>query len=189
MIKDQPINKVEWIPIEKIHANNYNPNAVAPPEMKLLYVSIKADGYTQPIVTIYDKDKDRYTIVDGFHRYAVMKRHKDVYKMCEGKLPCVVLKDKTMNDLMAATVRHNRARGKHSVAGMGNIVMEMLLNGASDIEICNELGLEAEELVRLKYTTGYAKLYENAEYSRAHIANTQAKALAEYEKEKSKDED
>lgn len=179
-IKDQPINEVEWIPIEKVFANNYNPNSVASTEMRLLYVSVKNDGYTQPVVVIYDEKKDRYVIVDGFHRYSIMRRYKDIYASCEGKLPCVVLKGKTMNELMASTVRHNRARGKHSVVGMSNIVMEMLINGASDVEVCNELGLEAEELVRLKYITGYAKLYENGEYSRARISENQAKQKAEW---------
>lgn len=183
MIKDQPIYNVEWIPIEKVHANNYNPNSVATQEMKLLYVSVKKDGYTQPCVCIYDDKKDRYVIVDGFHRYSIMRRYKDIYAACEGKLPCVVLHDKTMNDLMASTVRHNRARGKHSVQGMSNIVMEMLMNGASDIEVCNELGLEAEELVRLKYITGYAKLYENNEYSRAAYSEKQVEERRKWETE------
>ena len=181
-IKDQPIFEVQWIPIEKIYANDYNPNSVATQEMKLLYVSVKKDGYTQPVVVIYDEAKDRYVIVDGFHRYSIMKRYKDIYASCEGKLPCVVLKGKTMNDRMASTIRHNRARGKHSVNGMSNIVMEMLMNGASDLEVCNELGLEAEELVRLKYITGYAKLYENNEYSRAKYTERQAEEKSKWEK-------
>jgi len=183
MINEQPISEVQWIPIEKVHANNYNPNSVATQEMKLLYVSIKKDGYTQPVVVIYDDKKDRYVIVDGFHRYSIMRRYKDIYQACEGKLPCVVLKNKTMNDLMASTIRHNRARGKHSVQGMSNIVMEMLLNGASDAQICLDLGLEAEELVRLKYITGYAKLYEKNDYSRAAMSLTQAAEAAKYRKE------
>lgn len=180
-IKDQPIAEVEWIPIEKVYANDYNPNSVATQEMKLLYVSVKKDGYTQPVVTIYDEKKDRYVIVDGFHRYSIMRRYKDIYASCEGKLPCVVLKGKTMNDRMASTIRHNRARGKHSVAGMSNIVMEMLINGASDIEVCNNLGLEAEELIRLKYITGYAKLYENNQYSRAAYSEKQVEEVKKYE--------
>lgn len=188
MIKDQPINNVQWIPIEKVHANDYNPNSVATPEMKLLYISVKKDGYTQPVVTIYDSKKDRYVIVDGFHRYSIMRRYKDIYLECEGKLPCVVLEGKTMNDLMASTVRHNRARGKHSVNGMSNIVMEMLMNGASDFEVCNELGLEAEELVKLKYITGYAKLYEDREYSQARMSERQAEEKAKWLKEQANNE-
>ena len=183
MIKDQPISEVQWIPIEKVHANDYNPNSVATQEMKLLYVSVKKDGYTQPVVTIYDEKKDRYVIVDGFHRYSIMRRYKDIYASCEGKLPCVVLKGKTMNDLMASTIRHNRARGKHSVQGMSNIVMEMLLNGASDLEVCNNLGLEAEELVRLKYITGYAKLYEGNEFCRAAYSEKQVEEQKKWEAE------
>ena len=187
-IKDQPINDVEWIPVEKVFANDYNPNSVATQEMKLLYVSVKKDGYTQPVVTIYDEKKDRYVIVDGFHRYSIMRRYKDIYASCEGKLPCVVLKGKTMNDRMASTIRHNRARGKHSVTGMSSIVMEMLMNGASDLQVCNELGLEAEELVRLKYITGYAKLYENNEYSRAAYSEKQVEELKKYEREEKEKE-
>ena len=183
MIKDQPIYNVEWIPIEKVHANDYNPNSVATPEMKLLYISVKKDGYTQPVVTIYDDKHDRYVIVDGFHRYSIMRRYKDIYASCEGKLPCVVLHNKTMNDLMASTIRHNRARGKHSVTGMSNIVMEMLMNGASDVQVCNELGLEAEELTRLKYITGYAKLYENNDFSKAAYSEKQIKEHKKWEEE------
>lgn len=182
-IKDQPINEIIWVPIEKVHANDYNPNSVATPEMKLLYISIKKDGYTQPVVTIYDEAKDRYVIVDGFHRYSIMKRFKDIYDSCEGKLPCVVLKGKTMNDLMGSTIRHNRARGKHSINGMSNIVMEMLINGDSDFEICNELGLEAEELVRLKYITGYAKLYENNDYTQAKMSDRQIEEKMKWRRE------
>lgn len=175
MIKDQPINEIIWVPIEKVYANDYNSNNVATPEMKLLYISVKADGYTQPVVTIYDEKKDRYVIVDGFHRYSIMRRYKDIYLACEGKLPCVVLKGKKLSDLMASTVRHNRARGKHSITGMSNIVMEMLLNGETDVSICEKLGLEPEELVRLKYITGYAKLYEKKEYSKEKYTDTQVK--------------
>lgn len=181
MITEQPINKVQWIPIEKVYANNYNPNSVATQEMKLLYISVKNDGYTQPVVTIYEPDKDKYIIVDGFHRYSIMKRYKDIYASCEGMLPCVVLEGKTSNDLMASTVRHNRARGKHSVNGMSNIVMEMLLNGYTDLQVCNNLGLEAEELVRLKHITGYAKLYENVEYTKAKVSDRQIVEGLSYE--------
>ena len=112
-----------------------------------------------------------------------MRRYKDIYASCEGKLPCVVLHGKTMNDLMASTVRHNRARGKHSINGMSNIVMEMLMNGATDLQVCNELGLEPEELVRLKHITGYAKLYENNSYTRAAISENQARQMHKYRKE------
>jgi len=166
MNEHNPVSNVQWIPIEKVVANDYNPNHVAMMEMKLLYISIKHDGYTQPVVAFYDKDKDQYIIVDGFHRYSVMKRYKDIYKKNQGYLPVVVI-DKPINDRMASTIRHNRARGEHSVAGMSNIVISMLNKGWSDAQICEELGLEKEELIRLKHITGYAKFFQNAEFSRA----------------------
>jgi len=162
----QPVNNVMWVPIEKVSANDYNPNSVARNEMRLLYISILHDGYTQPVVTVYDEEKDRYVIVDGYHRYLVMKSNKDIYDRTEGHLPVVVIK-KDINDRMASTVRHNRARGKHSVSGMANMVFNMLDNGWTDPEICRELGMEVDELMRLKYVTGFAKLFENVDYQMA----------------------
>ena len=165
-LKHNPVSRVQFIDVDKIEPNDYNPNAVAKNEMKLLEISIDHDGYTQPTVTIYDKERDKYVIVDCFHRYYVMKTSKLINERNGGKLPIVVL-DKDINDRMASTVRHNRARGKHSVTGMGNIVCEMIKNGATDEEVCNELGLETDELVRLKYTSGVAKLFENEEFSKS----------------------
>lgn len=162
----QPIDNVKWVPVEQVEPNDYNPNSVAKVEMGLLYTSILHDGYTQPIVTIYDKAKDKYIIVDGFHRYFICKNNKDIYDRNEGKLPIVIL-DKDINDRMASTIRHNRARGKHSIAGMSSMVFKMLDNGWSDEAICKELGMEPEELIRLKYVTGFAKLFENQEYQRS----------------------
>jgi ParB-like chromosome segregation protein Spo0J len=161
-----PVDRVRWVPVEKIFANDYNPNAVALMEMRLLYISIKHDGYTQPIVTIYDAARDRYTIVDGFHRYLIAKRYRDIYELNHGLLPVVVL-DKGVNDRMASTIRHNRARGKHSIDGMGSLVIEMLNGGWGDARICAELGLEKEELIRLKHMTGYARFFAGEEYGRA----------------------
>jgi ParB-like chromosome segregation protein Spo0J len=162
----QPIDYVRWVPIEKVQANDYNPNSVAKNEMKLLYTSISHDGYTQPVVTIYDESIDKYVIVDGFHRYTTMRTNKDLYDLNDGLLPIVVL-NKDINDRMASTVRHNRARGKHSTAGMGQIVFNMLQNGMSDEDICKELGLEAEELIRLKHLTGFSKLFKDSNYGQA----------------------
>jgi len=164
--KQHPVNNVIWVPLEKVEANNYNPNSVAKQEMQLLCISIRADGYTQPIVTVYDKERDKYIIVDGFHRYYTCKVIPEIYESTDGHVPIVVL-DKTLAERMAATVRHNRARGEHSINGMSNIVFNMLEEGRSDSQICNELGMSAEELVKLKYITGFAKLYEDAEYSKA----------------------
>lgn len=166
MIADQPINNVQWVDIDKVQANDYNPNAVAKTEMSLLYTSIKHDGFTQPIVTIYDSTLDKYIIVDGFHRYFTLKSSPDLLASTEGKAPVVVI-DKDINDRMASTVRHNRARGKHSIAGMSNMVFEMLDNGWSDADICNELGMEPDELVRLKHITGFSKLFKDVQYSQA----------------------
>lgn len=162
----QPVNFVRWIPIEKVHANDYNPNSVAKNEMRLLYVSISHDGYTQPVVTVYDEAKDQYVIVDGFHRYTTMRLNKDIADRNNGLLPVVVI-EKSINDRMASTVRHNRARGKHSVSGMANMVFQMLENGWSDEAICAELGVEPDELIRLKHVTGFSKLFENVEYRRS----------------------
>lgn len=165
-MKHNPVARIQFVDVDKIEPNDYNPNAVAKNELKLLEISIDHDGYTQPTVTIWDDEKQKYVIVDGFHRYYVMKTSKLINERNGGKLPIVVL-DKGINDRMASTVRHNRARGKHSVTGMGNIVCEMLKNGATDEEVCNELGLEVDELVRLKYTSGVAKLFEDQEFSKS----------------------
>ena len=163
---DHPISEVLWVSVDKVQPNDYNPNSVAGQEMKLLHTSIKHDGYTQPIVTIYDEDKDKYVIIDGFHRYFTCKNNKDIQETTGGCVPIVVLK-KTINERMAATVRHNRARGSHSVDGMSNIVFEMLDNGWADEDICNHLGMEADELLRLKHITGFSKLFKDAEYSKS----------------------
>lgn len=177
-----PVANVQWVPLEKVGSNDYNPNAVAKTEMQLLYISIKHDGYTQPVVVVWDEEKERYTIVDGFHRYSVMRLNKDVYEENNGLLPVVVL-DKTPNELRASTIRHNRARGKHSVNGMSTIVFQMLENGWGEAEICNELGLEAEEIARLKHITGFSKLFENVEYRQAWENQKQTKIKKEYKDE------
>lgn len=161
-----PVDYVRWVDIDKVESNNYNPNAVARIELKLLLLSIQKDGYTQPIVTIYDNERDKYVIVDGFHRYFVMKSNADLLKLNDGKLPIVVI-DKDINERKASTVRHNRARGTHSFEGMANLVLEMSANGWADEQICEELGMEADELVRLKYVTGYASLYKKTSFGKS----------------------
>jgi len=177
----QPIDYVMWVPIEKVEPNGYNPNSVATVEMGLLYKSIKKDGYTQPIVTIYDKKKDKYVIVDGFHRYYVCKTKKDIYDRNMGMLPIVVI-DKNISERMAATVRHNRARGEHSIDGMSNLVFKMLDEGMSDADVCNELGMEPEELLKLKHLTGFSKLFANTEYKMAWETKNQIIERMKYEK-------
>lgn len=171
MIKDQPVAEVQWVPIDKVQANDYNPNSVAVKEMQLLYTSILHDGYTQPIVTIYDERIKKYIIVDGFHRYFIAKNKSNILESTEGCLPIVVIK-KDINDRMASTIRHNRARGKHSIDGMAQMVFAMLENGWKDKDICNELGMEAEELLRLKHITGFSKLFENLQYRKAWKTKT-----------------
>lgn len=186
--KHNPVTKVKYVPLTKVRANTYNPNSVAAPEMKLLHTSIKADGYTQPTVTFYDKDKDEYTIVDGFHRYSVCARYKDINALNKGYLPIVVI-DKSLADRMASTVRHNRARGKHAVEGMSNIVLKMLQEGKSDADICIDLGLEADELIKLKHITGFAKLFEGTKYSSSWESNNQIMNRQRYEMEEKANED
>jgi len=154
------------VPIDKIRANNYNPNRVAPPEMALLYDSIRADGYTMPIVCYYNKDDDMYEIVDGFHRYTVMLKHKDIYEREQGCLPVSVI-DKPITDRMASTIRHNRARGSHDVDLMSNIVAELHTIGRSDAWIAKHLGMDVDEILRLKQITGLASLFKDQEYSRS----------------------
>lgn len=178
-LNEQPVDRVRWVDVDKVQANDYNPNSVATIEMKLLATSIQHDGYTQPVVTIYDKNKDKYVIIDGFHRYLTCKTHEEIRNRNQGKLPIVVL-DKDINDRMASTVRHNRARGKHSISGMSNIVFEMLDNGWQDHDICEELGMEAEELLRLKHITGFSKLFADAEYKKAWESKKQLQIKKKY---------
>jgi len=184
----QPVDLVRWVDVNKVHANDYNPNSVAREEMKLLHTSIMHDGYTQPIVTVYDKEKDQYVIVDGFHRYLTCKTSKDVRDRNKGRVPVVVI-EKDINDRMASTVRHNRARGKHSVTGMSNMVFDMLDNGWSDADICNELGMESEEILRLKHITGFSKLFANREYHRSWVIKNQLKIAQNYEARKKENGD
>lgn len=179
-INSQPIDRVRWVPIEMVEPNDYNPNSVAKVEMGLLYKSIKHDGYTQPVVTIWDQEKGKYVIVDGFHRYFTCLNQKDISERNQGMLPIVVIK-KDINDRMAATIRHNRARGEHSIAGMSNMVFNLLQNGWEDEEICNHLGMEPEEILKLKHITGFSKLFKDTEYSKAWETKRMIKLRKEYE--------
>ena len=180
--KSQPVDRVLWVPVDMVQANDYNPNSVASIEMELLYVSISHDGYTQPIVTVYDKELDKYIIVDGFHRYFIAKTKADISKRINGRIPIVVI-DKDITERMASTVRHNRARGEHMVTGMSNLVFQMLDNGMSEAEICQELGMQPEEVLKLKHITGFSKLFENAEYSKAWMTKYQIRQKAKMQQE------
>ena len=183
-VKTQPVDRIRWVPIDMVQPNDYNPNSVAKVELGLLYTSILHDGYTQPVVTIWDETVQKYVIIDGFHRYFTCRNNQDIRDRNCGMLPIVVL-DKPINDRMASTVRHNRARGKHSVDGMSNMVFQMLENGWSEAEICAELGMEAEEVLRLKHITGFSKLFENMQYKKAWETKTQLKLRKQAEKEAS----
>mgnify|MGYP000869001448 FL=1 len=158
-----PVYNVKAIPIENIQANSYNPNSVAPPEMKLLYESIKEDGYTMPIVC-YKLPNGKYEIVDGYHRYTVMLTHRDIYEREGGKLPVVII-NKDISNRMASTIRHNRARGSHSVELMMNIVGELKKAGMSDAWILKEIGMDADELLRYKQLSGLAAMFKDREYT------------------------
>lgn len=161
-----PVYHVRCVPVEKLVANEYNPNHVAPEEFKLLYDSIKCDGYTMPIVTYYRKEDDMYEIVDGFHRYSIMKRYDDIREREHGCLPVVVI-DKPLEERMASTVRHNRARGTHDVDLMSNIVGELHKLGREDAWIEKHLGMSEDEVLRLKQITGLAELFRDKEFSQA----------------------
>lgn len=158
-----PVYNIKRVPIDKIEANDYNPNKVATKEMELLYTSIKEDGYTMPIVCYYDNNRDKYIIVDGFHRYSVMVNHKDIYKRENGCLPVSVI-DKDLNDRMASTVRHNRARGKHEVELQASLVA-MLKQGWDETRIMKELGMTLEEVQRLLGLTGIFSEIKGVPYS------------------------
>jgi quercetin dioxygenase-like cupin family protein len=159
-----PVYDVKRIPIEKVTANDYNPNSVAPPEMALLETSIWEDGYTQPVVVVYDDENDKYVVVDGFHRYLTLRNSKRINEREQGMLPVVVL-DKAMHDRMASTIRHNRARGSHNIELMSTIVSELVEMGKGDAWICKHIGMSKDELLRLKQITGVAALFQNQDFS------------------------
>ena len=161
-----PVYNVIAVPIDKLEANDYNPNHVAKREMDLLYQSIKADGYTMPVVCFYDKDRDKYIIVDGFHRYTILLTKKDIFERENGMLPVSVI-EKEISDRMASTIRHNRARGKHKIDAMSDIVIELKRRNWSDEKIGRELGMDADEVLRLTQITGLAEMFKDREFSEA----------------------
>lgn len=165
-----PVYNVLCVHIDKIQANDYNPNKVAPPEMALLETSIWEDGYTQPVVTFYDKENDKYIVVDGFHRYSILKTSKRIFDRENGMLPVVVI-DKEIGDRMASTIRHNRARGSHNIELMSTIVAELVEMGKGDAWICKHIGMSADELLRLKQITGLASLFANNDFSHSWEAS------------------
>lgn len=165
--KNEPVDCVQWVPAETVSANDYNPNSVAPPEMKLLERSIVADGYTQPIVT-WPVESGR-EVIDGFHRNRVGKESKEVRERVMGYLPVVTIRDDRQDkgDRIAATIRHNRARGKHKVEAMSDIVIELKRRNWSDEKIAKNLGMDSDEVLRLSQITGLAEAFANQEFSQA----------------------
>lgn len=159
-----PVYQVRAVPVEKVVANTYNPNVVAPPEMKLLELSIWEDGYTMPCVCYYLPETDQYELVDGFHRYKVMLTSPRIYEREKGMLPVVVI-DKDISNRMASTIRHNRARGTHCVELMCKIVSELTKAGMSDDWIMKNIGMDKDELLRYKQISGLAELFADKEFS------------------------
>lgn len=165
--KGEPVDCVQWVPQELVQANDYNPNSVAPPEMELLHVSIKEDGYTQPIV-VWQHD-GIYEVVDGFHRNRVGKECQDIKDRVHGYLPVVVINDDVTDkgQRIASTIRHNRARGKHQVDAMANIVLDLRRRNWSNEKIAKKLGMDADEVLRLSQVTGLAELFKDRQFSQA----------------------
>ena len=159
-----PVYNVRAVPIEKIQANTYNPNVVPPPEMKLLEASIWEDGYTMPCVCYYLPESDRYELVDGFHRYMILKTSKRIYERENGLLPVTVI-NKDLSNRMASTIRHNRARGTHDIELMTNIVAELNKAGMSDAWIMKNIGMDKDELLRFKQISGLAALFADKDFS------------------------
>jgi ParB-like chromosome segregation protein Spo0J len=167
---NEPVDFVKWVPADIVVANDYNPNQVAPPEMELLEISIINDGYTQPIVTWPQGEK--IEVIDGFHRNRVGKESKLVAGRIKGYLPTVIIRKEQSdkNDRIASTIRHNRARGKHVVSAMADIVIELKRRNWSDERVARELGMDADEVLRLCQITGLAEAFENEDFSEAWVS-------------------
>lgn len=182
--KSEPVDCVRWVPASQVVANDYNPNSVAPKEMELLEHSIREDGYTQPIVSWVNEAKSdgdlidgfhrTYEVIDGFHRHRVGKESAPIQARIQGYLPLVVVNDSRLNlgDRMASTIRHNRARGKHKVEAMSEIVVELKRRFWSDEKIAKELGMEPDEVLRLTQITGLTDMFADAEFSEAWEAES-----------------
>lgn len=166
-LKHHPVDFVQWVKSESVEANEYNPNAVAPPEMKLLIKSIVEDGYTMPIVTF--PDSENIKIVDGFHRRKSERISRDIHESTMGYIPVSTIREKQrdLSNRMASTIRHNRARGTHSIDLMVNIVAELTGAGMGDDWIMKHIGMDADELLRLKQVSGLAALFKDREYSKS----------------------
>lgn len=166
-LKNEPVDCVLWVKNDKLLANDYNPNKVAPPEMELLSVSIGEDGYTQPIVTM--DEGEFYTVIDGFHRNRVGKENPNICQRVLGYLPITVIREDREGrcDRIASTVRHNRARGKHTITGMTDIIVELKRRNWSNEKIGKELGMDKDEILRLAQISGLAEIFKDRNFSEA----------------------
>lgn len=172
--KTEPVDCVLWVKNDTVKANDYNPNNVAPPEMELLRLSISNDGYTQPIVSMIDSDNEEMReVIDGFHRNRVGKECPEIQERVHGYLPVVTIREsqKGINDRVASTIRHNRARGKHKVDDMSSIVADLKKRNWSNKKISKELGMDADEVLRLSQITGLVELFKDKEFSTAWEAD------------------
>ena len=169
----EPVDCVLWVKNDSVHANDYNPNSVAPPEMELLRLSISQDGYTQPIVSMLDDNNETREVIDGFHRNRVGKECEDIQKRVHGFLPVVTIKEdrKNKSDRMASTIRHNRARGKHKIESMSDIVLDLRKRNWSDSKISKNLGMDIDEVLRLCQIGGLAEMFSDKEFSKSWVVN------------------
>lgn len=167
-MRNEPVDCVLWVQSDQVHGNDYNPNSVAPPEMRLLELSIESDGFTQPIVTML-KEEDEREVIDGFHRHLVGTHFQSVSRRVLGYLPVVTInKDRQdKSDRIAATIRHNRARGKHRVEGMSDIVVELKRRNWSDEKIGRELGMDPDEVLRLTQISGLAEMFADSDFTQS----------------------
>jgi len=170
--KTEPVDLVLWVKNETVHANGYNPNSVAPPEMELLRLSIEADGYTQPIVSMLEDGLTTREVIDGYHRNRVGKECADIQVRVHGYLPVVTINEecKGINDRMASTIRHNRARGKHKIDAMSEIVMDLKKRNWSNEKISKNLGMDSDEVLRLSQIGGLSELFSDKDFSKSWIA-------------------
>jgi hypothetical protein len=166
-MRNEPVDLVIWVPDDEVRANDYNPNTVAPPEMRLLEHSVHEDGFTQPIVTW--RDDEAFEVVDGFHRNRVGREVADIRERLMGMLPVTVINEDRLDrgDRIAATIRHNRARGKHRVDAMSDIVVELKRRNWSDAKVGRELGMDPDEVLRLAQISGLAEMFADRDFSEA----------------------
>lgn len=167
--KNEPVDCVQWVKNDTVYANDYNPNAVAPPEMELLRLSINNDGYTQPVVSMIDETGDSRIVIDGFHRTRVAKECEDIKERLFGYTPVVTIRESQsdLNNRVASTIRHNRARGKHKVESMSDIVADLKKRNWSNAKIGKELGMDKDEVLRLSQISGLTELFANQDFSKA----------------------